>query len=151
MQPVNPNPNTIAGIQTGSGATDANGNPLTNTAATPPVGGTPQPIQTAMSGLVNNPTLPTAGTITPALQVNTPQTTQPTETGITAAQTPNVNASQIAASQVDPNAVVQQSGINPASFSIKPHVPRFNYKLHYSRESLAYFASVGNHHARMYP
>ena len=63
------------------------------------------PINSYLSQQVQNPTLPDSATLTPQLQQATPETLQPNETGITQQDAPNVQASSITASHVDPNAV----------------------------------------------
>ena len=63
------------------------------------------PINSYLSQQVQNPTLPDYATLTPQLQQDTPETLQPNETGITQQDAPNVQASSITASHVDPNAV----------------------------------------------
>lgn len=65
------------------------------------------PITQYMSQQVQNPTLPTAGTVTPTLQNVQSNELQNNETGIQASDTPPVQASQVTAQSVDPNAVTQ--------------------------------------------
>lgn len=76
-----------------------------------PTASTGTSINSYMSQQVLNPALNADETVTPQLQTNNANTTQQNETGITAADAPTVNPSQIQASQVDQNAVT--SGLNP--------------------------------------
>lgn len=93
--PASPNPGTNSSTAPTASATST----------TPASTGTP--ISQYMSNQVQNPTLPTGATVTPSLMSNTPDTTQGNETGIQAADTPPITASQVQAQSVDPNTVLQ--------------------------------------------